>query len=308
MAEFEYIRWVRGRTPPDPRVTVGIGDDCAVLRWPADHPVLVTTDMLLEGSCFLRDVGGYRIGRKAMGVNLSDMAAMAGRPTAAVVSLGLPRDGGQALAEELYRGLRERADEFDVAVVGGDTNTWDGGLVISVTLFGEPTGAGPVLRSGAEPGDWILVTGELGGSLLGHHLDFTPRVQEAQRLNEVVRLKAMIDISDGLAADLRHLCDESRCGAEIAADQIPLREAAMRMGDQKSPLEHALGDGEDFELLFAVTPGDGEKLLRLQPLSEFGVNLSHLGRFFPEAGMWLIKEGRREPLPSLGYVHEFCKE
>ena len=111
-----------------------------------------------------------------MAVNLSDVAATAGRPVAAVVSVGLPRDGGRSLAEELYRGLREMADEFDTAIVGGDTNSWDGPLAISVTLFGEPTGRGPVTRSGAWPGDWLLCTGPFGGSIRGHHLDFTPRV------------------------------------------------------------------------------------------------------------------------------------
>src|SRR2546421_112609 len=118
MAEFDYIRWVRQQTPPDSRVLIGVGDDCAALTWTA----------------------------------------------------GLP--------EDLFLGMKERADQFGVAVVGGDTNTWDGPLAVTVTLFGEPTGAGPVRRSGAEPGDWLLVTGTLGGSILGRHLNFTPRVRE----------------------------------------------------------------------------------------------------------------------------------
>src|SRR5438094_7479775 len=168
MSEFAYIDWLRRRTSADPRVLLGPGDDTAALRWPADRPCLVTTDMLLEGSCFrLAEAGPRRVGRKAMAVNLSDMAAMAGRPVAAVVSVGLTRRGGRALAEELYLGLREMADAFDTAVVGGDTNSWDGPLVISLTLLGEATDRGPVTRRGARPGDWLLVTGPLGGSLLG---------------------------------------------------------------------------------------------------------------------------------------------
>src|ERR687883_1181998 len=134
MGELAFIEWLRGRTPTDPRVLVGPGDDTAALRLTPGAPCLVTTDMLLEGSCFrLAEAGPRRVGRKAMAVNLRDIAAMAGRPVAAVVSVGLPRQGGRALAEELYRGLRDVADAFDTALVGGDTNSWDGPLTISVT-------------------------------------------------------------------------------------------------------------------------------------------------------------------------------
>jgi hypothetical protein len=150
--EFAFIDWLRRRTPAAGRVLLGPGDDTAILDWPAATPCLVTTDMLLEGSCFLlEEAGPRRVGRKAMAVNLSDIAAMAGRPVAAVVSVGLPRKGGRELAEELYLGLREMADAFDTAVVGGDTNSWDGPLVISVTLLGEATTRGAVRRSGARP-------------------------------------------------------------------------------------------------------------------------------------------------------------
>src|SRR5438876_9316564 len=130
MSEFAYIDWLRQRTPPAPSVLLGPGDDAAALRLRGDVPCLVTTDMLLEGSCFrLAEAGPRRVGRKAMAVNLSDIAAMAGIPRVAVVSVGLPRAGGRSLAEELYLGLREVADEFDTAVVGGDTNSWTGELV-----------------------------------------------------------------------------------------------------------------------------------------------------------------------------------
>src|SRR5215468_7417663 len=150
--EFAFIDWVRRQTPTDPRVLIGPGDDTAALRLAPGVPCLVTTDMLLEGSCFLlAEAGPRRVGRKAMAVNLSDIAAMAGRPVAAVVSVGLPRHGGKVLAEELYAGLREVADAFDTALVGGDTNSWNGPLVINVALFGEPGPRGLVLRSGARP-------------------------------------------------------------------------------------------------------------------------------------------------------------
>ncbi len=300
-SEFAFIEWLRRRTPSAGRVVVGPGDDTAVLTWPGDAPCLVTTDMLLDGSCFLlAEAGPRRVGRKAMAVNLSDIAAMAGRPVAAVVSVGLPRSGGRALAEELYLGLREVADAFDTAVVGGDTNSWDGPLVISVTLLGEATPPGPVRRSGAKPGDWLMATGSFGGSIRGKHLDFTPRVREALALQAAVPLHAMIDVSDGLAADVWHLCEESGCGAVLRAADVPVDPAARQMADGKSPLEHALGDGEDFELAFAVAPEDGRRLLAGQPAG--GTPLAHLGEFV-QSGLWLEQDGHRHPLAPTGYVH-----
>src|SRR2546425_1789533 len=156
MSEFAYIDWLRRLTPADARVCIGPGDDTAALRLRPDAPCLVTTDMLLEGSCFLLDQAGpRRVGRKAMAVNLSDIAAMAGVPVAAVVSVGLPKRGGRALAEELYLGMREMADVFDTAIVGGDTNSWDGPLVINVAVLGEPGPGGVIRRSGGEEGDWL---------------------------------------------------------------------------------------------------------------------------------------------------------
>ncbi len=307
--EFEYIAWLRARTPADPRVRIGPGDDCAALAPPA-RELLVTTDMLMDGTDFvLSEVGPRRAGRKAMAVNLSDIAAMAGTPTAAVVSVALPllASGGRqppvaSLAQELYLGLRDVADAFGVALVGGDTNSWNGPLVISVTALGEATPRGPVRRNGARPGDWLFVTGPLGGSILGHHLDFTPRVREALLLHEAVNLRAMLDISDGLAADLNHICEESACGAVLVADAIPISDAARALSrtSGKTPLQHALGDGEDFELVFAVSPEDGEKLLREPPIP----GLAKIGTC-SESGLWLERDGARERLEPTGWFHAF---
>lgn len=299
--EFAYIDWLRSLTPADPRVLIGPGDDAGALRWTPGAPCLVTTDMLLDGSCFLLEEAGPRqVGRKAMAVNLSDIAAMAGRPVAAVVSAGLPRQKGRTLAEEIYLGLREMADAFDTAVIGGDTNSWDGPLVISVTLLGEPTGRGPVRRNGARPGDWLLVTGPLGGSILGKHLTFTPRVREAQALHAAADLHALIDISDGLSADLWHICEESRCGAVLRAENIPITPEAARMNDDRTPLDHALTDGEDFELILATSPEDARRLLREQPIP--GITLVHVGECV-EQGLWLETRGERQRLEPRGYVH-----
>jgi thiamine-monophosphate kinase len=299
--EFAFIEWLRRRTPSAGRVLLGPGDDTAILDWPAAVPCLVTTDMLLEGSCFLlTEAGSRRVGRKAMAVNLSDIAAMAGRPVAAVVSVGLPRKGGRELAEELYLGLRAMADAFDTAVIGGDTNSWDGPLVINVTLLGEATARGAVRRSGARVGDRLLVTGPLGGSILGKHLDFMPRVGEALQLHEAAPLHAMIDVSDGLAADVSHLCAESGCGAVLWAEAIPIADAARRMSDGRLPLDHALEDGEDFELVFAVTPADARALIETQPIP--GLTLVEIGECV-EQGLWLEEQGQRRLLEPRGYVH-----
>jgi thiamine-monophosphate kinase len=300
--EFAFIDWVRRRTPAVGRTLIGPGDDAALINWAGGANCIATTDMLLEGSCFLlAEAGPRRVGRKAMAVNLSDIAAMAGRPIAALVSVGLPRHGGRALAEELYKGMREVADAFDTAIVGGDTNSWDGPLVVNVTVLGEATPRGVVRRYGARPGDWLMVTGPLGGSIIGKHLDFTPRVREALQLHEAAPLHAMIDVSDGLAADVNHICVESGCGAVLFAAAIPITEAARGMNDGRTALEHALGDGEDFELVFAVAPEDGRKLVETQLVS--GVTLTKIGEFVVEKGLWLEENGVQRALAPIGYVH-----
>jgi thiamine-monophosphate kinase len=298
--EFEFIRWLRERTPSDPRVAVGPGDDCAVLRRPAG-PVLVTTDVLTEGVDFLlAECGPRAVGRKAMAVNLSDIAATGGRPAAAVVGIVVPRaPGGRDLTQELHLGLREVADRFGVPLVGGDTNSWDGGLVISVTVLGEPVRE-PVLRSGAKPGDWVFVTGPLGGSIRGRHLTPTPRLAEAERLVTDFTLHAMIDVSDGLAKDVHHICEESRCGVVLTADAVPVHPDAVELSNRtgRPPLDHALSDGEDFELVFTVSPDDGAKLLSAPP-----VPVWKIGQVVAEPGLWVMTAGVKRPLPAAGWEH-----
>jgi len=302
--EFELIEWIRQQIPPHPRVKVGIGDDAAVLPSPHPADTLVTVDMLMEGVDFLiPPATPQQVGRKSLAVNLSDIAAMGGWPTGAVVSVALPRHGGVELAHGLQEGLQQMAARFDVPLVGGDTNTWDGPLVISVTVLGETMGRGPILRSGARPGDWIMVTGTFGGSILGHHLEFTPRVLEGMSLNQLVELHAMIDVSDGLAADLRHILDESRVGAVLNSEAIPISPEARHMADGRTPLEHALGDGEDFELVFTVSPEDGARLLGNPP---FATPISYIGEIIAEPGLWQRdRHGPSTPVPELGWKHGF---
>jgi thiamine-monophosphate kinase len=237
--ETEFIRWLRGRLPAHPQLLLGPGDDAAVLRLTRSDGCVVTSDLLNDGVDFVLDQCDPRlVGRKSLAVNLSDLAAMAARPVAAVVSLLLPQAGALTLAQQLFEGLLPLAEEFHVAVAGGDTNTWDGRLVICVTAIGEGTGDRPLCRNGALPGDELLVTGRLGGSLLGKHLHFTPRVREALTLHARYRLHVATDISDGLTLDLSNILTESGCGAVLdnSACPFPCVRAAMLNADMsRSP-------------------------------------------------------------------------
>ncbi len=301
MAEFAFIDWIRRRVVDRPPVLLGIGDDAAVLE-SSDRPLLVTTDMLMEGTDFtFPETSPELAGRKSLAVNLSDIAAMAGTPTAAFVSVALPQQRGSAFAEAFFTGLLDLADEYGVILAGGDTNTWNGPLVANITLLGYPVGKAAVTRAGAKPGDKIFVTGELGGSILGHHLTFTPRIQAARELSDLVDLHAMIDISDGLAADLHHILQASGVGAVIEAKQLPVRSAAMQMPDGQSPLQHALSDGEDFELLFTVSPADA---VTLQREWSGPTRLTCIGEITADRQCFLRGEqGILQPLPALGWQH-----
>jgi thiamine-monophosphate kinase len=304
--EFDLIARIRERTPEAAHVLRGIGDDAAVLAPGAPVPTLVTVDLLMEGVDFTLPPATPRlVGRKALAVNLSDVAAMAGVPRSAVVALCLPKSWSEGAVLELHAGLAELAAEFDTAVVGGDTNAWDGPLVLSVTVLGECTSHGPVLRSGALPGDWILATGAFGGSIGGRHLTFMPRVREALAIHAAAgdALHAAIDVSDGLAADLHHLLEESGVGAIVDADAVPIHPDAVSASarDGRTPLEHALSDGEDFELLLAASPEAGRRLLANPPCA---APLTRIGEFVAGSGCLLrAADGSRSPLPPLGWVH-----
>jgi thiamine-monophosphate kinase len=307
--ELEFIRRLRERLPKGQgALLVGPGDDAAVLAWRNTGDCVVTTDMLTDGVDFrLEEADTRRIGRKALAVNLSDLAAMAAVPVAVVVSLALPRTAGLELAWDLYEGLLPLAEEFDTQIAGGDTNSWDGGLVISVTAIGGTTERGLLLRSGARAGDAIVVTGDFGGSILGKHFDFTPRVREALYLRANYDVHAAMDVSDGLSLDLSRMCEESRCGAELDLASIPIsraaHEAAGRDPASGTPLDRALGDGEDFELLLAMPTDEARRLAEDKTL---GVRATIVGGFVAEAGLTAIGAGGvRTPLTPRGYEHRF---
>lgn len=302
-SEFRLIDRFRDVAGTRTDVPLGIGDDAAVVRHLRESGLLAA-DILLEGVHFeIPPATPRQVGHKAMAVNLSDIAAMAGKPRFALVSVALPKSfEDDTLGDELFAGLHATADRYGVAIVGGDTTTWAGPLVINVSIHGDTHERGPVTRSGARPGDWIFVTGELGGSLAGRHLSFEPRVEEARRLHETVELHAMLDVSDGLVADLYHILEESGVGAILNADCIPLSPAALDAVD-RSPLEHALGDGEDFELLFTVSPEDGERLLSD---SLFETQLTRIGTVTKELRCVMTDAVTGGiDLPRLGWAHQF---
>jgi thiamine-monophosphate kinase len=228
-----------------------------------------------------------------MNRNLSDCAAMASLPAAALISVAMPQKSASDYAKELYLGIKEAGEAFNCAIVGGDTASWNGKLALTVSILGRSAGIKPVNRSGATPGEAIFVTGALGGSLLGRHMTFTPRVSLARELAKNCAVSAMIDISDGLSRDLAHICRESNVAALIDASSIPVHDDAVQMRrDGASPLEHALHDGEDYELLFTAPKCD-------HPQARLIGMVSH------GAGMMIVESGKPRPLEPRGWEHSF---
>lgn len=307
--EREWLEALRRRLVPRPPVSIGVGDDAAALRCRPDEELIVTTDLLSDEVDFIvGTVSPERIGHKALAVNLSDLAAMGARPVAAFVSLCLPQGGARELAEGIYAGLLLLADRFDCQIAGGDTNSWSGKLVISVTAIGVVPAGAAWKRSGARPGDWLLATGSFGGSLLGRHLDVEPRVREALALREVLNVRAAIDVSDGLSLDAARLADASGCGAGLDLDRIPISPDAERAAAAdptgRSPLDRALGDGEDFELLLAVAPQAAATFLADRS-DILGTPIRKIGEFVPEPGLWSVSHDAPMlvPLTPRGWEH-----
>jgi thiamine-monophosphate kinase len=308
MNELELIARLIPGLATNSAVVVGAGDDCAVVRSVGEKDyLLLKTDAVVEGIHFTKDAPPEKVGHKALGRCLSDVAAMGGVPLHALVTLGLPADFDPTYIERVYAGLNQLAQRFQVAVVGGETVLNPDRLWLSIALLGKVGKGKSVLRSGAKAGDALFVTGTLGGSLSGKHLDFEPRLVEAQWLVESFTVHAMVDISDGLASDLRHLLQASQLGAELLADAIPISRAARlaaRQGSpRKTPLLAALTDGEDFELLLAVGSRDAVRLLDTWKLAFPQTPLSCIGKTTPTPGLMLrTKEGMR-PITAHGYVH-----
>jgi thiamine-monophosphate kinase len=308
MNEFELIGKLTKSLPANKSVVVGAGDDCAVLDFGLpDKLLLFKTDAIVEGIHFQSDTPPEKIGHKALARCLSDIAAMAGSPTAALVTIALPENFEPARIEKIYDGLNALARKHDVAIVGGETTTNPGRTLISVSLLGHVPRGKATLRSGAEAGDAMFVTGELGGSLAGRHLDFEPRLAEARWLAQHFSIHAMMDLSDGLAGDLRHVLKASRVGAELLTTAIPISRAAKLASraetSAKPPLLAALTDGEDFELLFTVASKDAVPLLDAWTKQFPKLPLTCIGKIIASEGIHLRDKQGARPLNVHGYEH-----
>jgi thiamine-monophosphate kinase len=300
-SEDDWIRAIAGRFPAGPRTQVGIGHDAAVVELDG-RQVVLKTDVVIDGVDFrLAECGPGAAARKALAVNVSDLAAMAALPRACVVGAVLPRGVEFDLFDALAKGFADAAAELSCDVVGGDTSVADGPLVLAVAAVGEPGPYGVYTRAGGVPGDAVSVTGALGGSILGRHLTFVPRVREGQVLAARGIPHAMMDLSDGLSTDLRRLCAASGCGADVVAEWVPIHPDAHRAPTPGTPLERALNDGEDFELLVAhapLSPGAVSELARE------GVTLHRVGTLTKApAGVRLVERGAARDLPPQGYDH-----
>lgn len=315
--EFALIeRLARSAPTTHPDLVAGIGDDAAVIdcRLADGHYLLATTDMLVENRHFRRDWATARqIGIKSVICNLSDIAAMGGRPTFMLVSVALPPDTEVAWVEALYQGMTETCRRHGVVLAGGDTVTGER-ITISITLLGRVSPPNLRLRSHARPGELLCVTGPLGASAAGlallsaglkppddlsdKHLAPSCRLDLVPLIAPLAR--AMIDISDGLAAEVNHICDQSGTGAEIVAAQIPIHPSVpMAAGlTGTRAIDLALSGGEDFELLFSVSPRNR------QHLENQGVPLTVVGRVTAAAsGRILTLPGGKQTALAGGYNH-----
>jgi thiamine-monophosphate kinase len=308
MNEFELIAKLTKSLPANETVVTGPGDDCAVLDFGLPEKLfLFKTDAVVEGVHFTHETPPEKIGRKALGRCLSDIAAMAGMPATALITIGLPKGFDPEFIAKIYDGLNDLARAYNVAIVGGETTTNPGGIFISIALLGTVTRGKQILRNGARTGDAIFVTGELGGSLAGKHLDFEPRIAEAGWLADHFSVHAMADLSDGLAGDLRLILTASSVGAELLKTAIPISRAAKlesRKGSSAKPaVVAALTDGEDFELLFTVASTDAVKLLDAWKQKFPKLNLSCIGKIVAGEGITLRDKCGVQMLDARGFAH-----
>jgi len=308
MNEFELIHRLTRSLPTNETVVTGAGDDCAVLDVGLpDRFLLFKTDSVVEGIHYDPATPAEKIGHKALGRCLSDIAAMAGTPSAALVTIALPHKFDIHFVEGIYQGINALAREHAVAVVGGEMTRNPERTLVSIAMLGFAPRGKAILRSGAKPGDALFVTGELGGSLTGKHLEFEPRLVEARWLAEHFSIHAMLDLSDGLASDLRHILNASHVGAEVLAKAIPIAREARRMAKSESsakpPLLAALTDGEDFELLFTVASRDAVLVLDAWKKQFPKLKLSCVGRINSGEGISIRDKDGVRPLTAHGYVH-----
>jgi thiamine-monophosphate kinase len=297
LGEFGLIESLKKSIKTDSSVIKGIGDDCAVIKFDKNNYMLLTCDMIVEGVDFTPKDSPYLVGRKALAISLSDIAACGGLPRYALVAIGMPKSTTVSRINKILKGMRSLAGKYNINIVGGDISKADK-LTIDVSMVGFVEKKYLVLRSGAQDGDIIFVSGPLGGSLYGKHLSFLPRLKESRFLLENFKVNSMIDISDGLLQDLSHILKESNCGAGIYEELIPLSKEAKS-------LKQGLSMGEDFELLFTLSKKESILLRE----NRFKKNIH--ARFFPigyitrkECGLQLItKSGKLKRLKAQGFRH-----
>ncbi|MGA9772760.1 MAG: thiamine-phosphate kinase [Blastocatellia bacterium] len=327
--ESEIISRIRQRARATRQVLIGIGDDAAVLSHEAATDLIACCDLMAEGVHFRRDWATPRlIGRKALAVTLSDVAAMGGIARFAMISIALPHALSSDFIEELLEGILELADSSGVSIIGGDTSSSIDSLFIDTSVIGECAAGRAVTRRSAKIGDAIYVTGALGASALGllllergfrledltesdarrdaliKHLAPVPRLKAGQAIGERELATAMIDISDGLSTDLWHVLDESDCGAIIKAGAIPIAGCVQRLAMEDSgiePLQLALHSGEEYELLFTSPPEDRNKIADMS--EEFALPITPIGRVVADKGLQLERDGSFEAILPSGYEH-----
>jgi thiamine-monophosphate kinase len=327
IGEFGFIRRIsRGCIIRPQDVFRGIGDDAAAFRTDGRLIALITTDMLVERVHFLREaIGGRDLGHKSLAVNLSDIAAMGGTAREAFVAIAIPEDCALPYLEELFEGMKELARAHAVNILGGDTTLSAADLVITVTVYGVVPAAEILTRDAARPGDVVFSTGFLGDSRAGLHLILertpadapafaallaahrcpSPHLAEGRFLAGRPGVHAAIDVSDGLSSDIGHIAEESRVGARLFADKIPvsenLKDYCRRLG--RSPLEYALSGGEDYTLLVTAAAEAAGGIAR-DFEKTFGRKLHAIGEITADPVLELVEPGGRiRPLPPTGWDH-----
>ena len=293
MKELEFINFIAKRFKAQPPVVKGIGDDCAVLKYTASRYMLLTSDMIAEGTHFTKKATPFQIGWKAMAVNISDIASMGGIPKYALLSIGVSRKKNTGFLKKIIKGVEKASKRFGITVIGGDTIS-SRKTVLNVTMTGEVEKKRLVTRKGARPGDLLFVTGALGEK--GKDLDFLPRVREARTLVQNFKINSMIDLSDGLAMDLGALVRASAVGACVHESLIPLSERSL-------PLKEAICRGEDFELLFTASLPESKRLIKRMGEKE-DLPISLIGEIVKKPGVFIIGEtGKVIPLKPKGFRH-----
>ncbi|MFL6216636.1 MAG: thiamine-phosphate kinase [Blastocatellia bacterium] len=332
--ELEIIARLRARAHAAAGVRIGIGDDAAVLQTDSARDLLACSDLMTEGVHFCREWSPpHLLGRKALAVTLSDIAAMGGAARYAMASIALPSNLPAGFVDELFNGLLDYADASDVAIIGGDTSSSTDSLFIDTIALGNCEAGRAVARSGASASDVVYVTGALGASMAGlmllerghrltsnatmsddemsrarasamsKHLSPAPHLALGRLIGERRLATAMIDVSDGLSTDLSHVLDESSCGAVLRAAAIPVADAARALAGELNaePLALALHGGEEYELLFTARPEHRERIAQLS--NEVGVPITAIGEITAGDGLRLERDGAVEPLKASGYEH-----